>query len=119
MNGFNLGGTKIVVESARPKDDSKDIKTTRLYVGKIGPQIKKQDLVVAFGGFGELVDILMKDDYAFIEFTTTSATGKALLAMNGARLAGTKLIVEEARPKEGVVAPPAATNSKRLPLNSL
>lgn len=37
MNGYNLGGAKIVVESARPKDETKDIKTTRLYVGKIGP----------------------------------------------------------------------------------
>lgn len=41
MNGFNLNGTKIVVEGARPKDESKEIKTTRLYIGKIGPQIKK------------------------------------------------------------------------------
>lgn len=43
----------------------------------------------------------MKDDYAFVEFTTTNAAAKALSAMNGARLAGTKIVVEEAKPKEG------------------
>lgn len=102
-----MQGTKIVVEGARPKDETKDIKTNRLYIGKIGPQIKKQDLVVAFGGYGELLDILMKDDYAFVEFTTTHAAAKALAGMNGARLAGAKIVVEEARPKEGAV--PATT----------
>jgi len=49
----------------------------------------------------------MKDDYAFVEFTTTHAAAKALAGMNGARLAGAKIVVEEARPKEGAV--PATT----------
>lgn len=63
----------------------------------------------------------MKDDYAFVEFTTTNATGKALTAMNGARLAGTKIVVEEARPKEGATttATVAGSLAKRAPLNSL
>ena len=47
----------------------------------------------------------MKDDYAFLEYTTTNAAAKALAAMNGVRLAGNKIIVEEARPKEGAVVP--------------
>ncbi|KAL4485073.1 hypothetical protein ABPG72_014593 [Tetrahymena utriculariae] len=120
MNGYNLNGTNIVVEGARPKDEAKEIKTTRLYIGKIGPQIKKQDLVITFGGYGELVDILMKDDYAFVEFTTTHAAAKALASMNGARLAGTKIVVEEARPKEGAaVQTQTSATTKRVPLNPL
>lgn len=115
MNNYSMNGTKIVVEVARPKDEAKDLKTNRLYIGKIGPQIKKQDLVVTFGGYGELLDILMKDDYAFVEYTTTHAASKALTAMNGARLGGTKIVVEEARPKEGA-AP--VTTAKKVPLNA-
>ena len=43
----------------------------------------------------------MKDDYAFVEFATTSAASKALAELNGARICGSKIIVEEAKPKEG------------------
>lgn len=40
--------------------------TTRLYIGKIPPMIKKQDIVTAFSPFGDIIDVLLKDDYAFV-----------------------------------------------------
>lgn len=42
------------------------ISTPRLYIGKIGSSIKKHDIVSAFGVYGEITDMLMKDDFAFI-----------------------------------------------------
>jgi len=42
----------------------------------------------------------MKDDYAFVEFTTTTAAAKALAELNGARIAGSKIVVEEAKAKD-------------------
>ena len=53
----------------------------------------------SFGAYGELIDILMKEDYAFIEFGTTAGATKALNELNGARIAGSKIVVEEAKPK--------------------
>lgn len=53
---------------ARPKELPDKIEYPRLYVGKIGSNIKKKDLVDIFGCYGEIIDILMKDDYAFLEY---------------------------------------------------
>jgi len=43
----------------------------------------------------------MKDDYAFVEFTNIHSATRAYNEMNGHRLGGQKLQVEEAKPKEG------------------
>jgi len=40
----------------------------RLYIGKICQFLKKSDIYTAFSNFGEIIDIMMKDDYAFIEY---------------------------------------------------
>lgn len=55
----------------------------RLYVGKLNENVKKQDLIAAFSAYGDILDILMKDDFAFLEFSTVQAATKALLDMNG------------------------------------
>jgi len=55
----------------------------RLYVGKLPETIKKQDLINAFAPYGDIEDILMKDDFAFIEFSNLVSATKALLDMNG------------------------------------
>lgn len=38
----------------------------RLFIGKIGPNVKKHDILKAFGTFGDIVDILLKEDFAFV-----------------------------------------------------
>jgi len=55
----------------------------RLYVGKLNENVKKQDLISAFSQYGEILDILMKDDFAFLEFSNVQAATRALLDMNG------------------------------------
>jgi RNA recognition motif-containing protein len=45
----------------------------------------------------------MKEDYAFIEFASTNSAARALSELNGARVAGSKILVEEAKPKEGAI----------------
>lgn len=77
----------------------------RLYVGKLSENVRRQDLTDAFSAYGDIQDILMKDDFAFIEFSNVQAATKALLDMNGAKLCGTKIIVEEAKPREGDAFP--------------
>ena len=77
----------------------------RLYVGKLAEHVKKQDLINAFAAYGDILDILMKDDYAFLEFSTIQSATKALVEMNGAKICGSKLIVEEAKPREGEIIP--------------
>jgi RNA recognition motif-containing protein len=47
----------------------------------------------------------MKDDFAFIEFNNIQSATKALLEMNGAKLCNSKIMVEEAKPREGEILP--------------
>lgn len=83
LNGLFLLGTKLVVEGSRPKDENKEVRSTRLYLGKITPQIKKNDIIAAFAPYGDIVDVLLKEDYGFVEFTNTVSAAKALTAMSG------------------------------------
>lgn len=85
LNGFVIGDCKLVVEEAKPKESEETllVKQSRLFVGKLNESVKKQDLVNAFGVYGEIVDILMKEDFAFIEFLTHQAATRALCDMNG------------------------------------
>lgn len=85
MNGFTINDCKIVVEEAKPKEAEEVplVKHPRLFVGKLNENVKKQDLINAFGVYGEIVDILMKDDFAFIEFLTNQSATRALYDMNG------------------------------------
>ena len=55
----------------------------RLYIGKLDESVRKQDLISAFSQYGDINDILMKDDFAFLEFNNVQAATKALLDMNG------------------------------------
>lgn len=48
MHNYSINGCKIIVEAAKIKSD-KLIKSPRLYIGKLGAQVKKQDLINAFG----------------------------------------------------------------------
>ena len=83
MHSNFIKGTRLVVEEARPKEtEGKRIHnlsfrlffynpiegggSKRLFVGKIGPNVKKHDVLKAFGNFGDIVDILLKEDFAFV-----------------------------------------------------
>lgn len=131
MHSAFLKGIRIVVEEARPKESEGIILndlfikiltkflesnvSKRLFIGKIGANLKKNDLIKAFSPYGDIVDILLKEDFAFVvitndffrkiyicskEYASGFSSLKAIEAMNGRILCGTKIIVEEARPKE-------------------
>ena len=53
-----------------------------------------------FSRFGEIIDILRKDDYAFIEFATLDGANNSIKNMNGYNINGSRILVEQARPKD-------------------
>lgn len=63
--------------------------------------VRKHDVVQLFGKYGDIIEIMMKDDFAFVEYAHMHSAAKALNELNGARMGGQKIQVEEARPKEG------------------
>lgn len=73
----------------------------RIYIGRLNGQIKKKEIVELFGKYGEIVDILMKEEFAFIEYVKSESAQIAIKEMNGFQIEGStaRLVVEEARPK--------------------
>lgn len=106
LNGKYINNSRIVVEEARPRSEEGGLATPRLYVGHLTQSVKKSDIYYLFHKFGDIVEIMMKDDYAFVEFTNLQAATRAHTEMNGYRLGGQKLQVEEAKPKEGETSVP-------------
>lgn len=43
----------------------------------------------------------MKDEFAFLEYSNTTSAAKAISELNGSRICGCKITVEEAKLKEG------------------
>jgi hypothetical protein len=89
-----VNGQRILVEHAKPKCifrieifkcrwgcfvfpstsevGNKENFRDRLYIGRLPANITKTDLVNAFSKYGEISDILIKDDFAFIVFNYLS-----------------------------------------------
>ena len=44
---------------------------------------------------------MIKDDFAFIEYTSLHSAYRAMTELNGYRLGGCKLQIEEAKPRDG------------------
>lgn len=55
-----------------------------------------------FKKFGDILDVLRKDDFAFIEYKDANSAKNAIKNMNNIPVNGKNLLVEEARPKEAV-----------------
>lgn len=66
--------------------------------------VRKHDIIELFGKYGDIIEIMMKDDFAFVEYAHIQSAAKALNELNGQRLGPQKIQVEEARPKEGDAA---------------
>src|SRR5690348_3949576 len=80
---------------------------SRLYVGNLSYGAKEDELKQLFGRFGRVSEITIIKDrmtkkpkgYAFVEMSAADAS-KAL-ALNGTDFLGRKIVVSEAREKEG------------------
>lgn len=81
--------------------DAGGLTIPRIYVGHLSSSIKKCDLYYLFHKFGDIVEIMIKDDFAFIEYTNLHSAYRAMTELNGYRLGGCKLQIEEAKPREG------------------
>lgn len=73
----------------------------RIYIGRVNGKMKKNDILDLFSKYGEIVDLLMKEDFAFIEYQKSESAQLAIKEMNGYLVPGTqvRLVVEGARPK--------------------
>lgn len=70
---------------------------SRLYIGKLSPRTRTEDLEQAFKRFGTIKTCDMKAGFAFVEFEDPRDADEAIRSMNGSDLDGCRIIVEPAR----------------------
>jgi RNA recognition motif-containing protein len=78
-----------------------------IYIGNLTQQASDEDLRKAFEAFGNVKSVnIIKDKFSgtskgfgFVEMETKKEAQAAIQELNGSELKGTKIIVNEARPK--------------------
>merc|ERR1711881_259217 len=74
---------------------------SRIYVGKLPGDIRERELEKAFGKFGEIRSLVLKEKYCFIQFESSRAAKDAVYDLHDRTLFGGRIQVEHARtPKE-------------------
>lgn len=77
----------------------------RIYIGRLNGSVKRKELLEMFARYGEIVDLLMKDDFAFIEYIKPQSAHQAIKEMNGKTIGTVRIVVEEARPRQDEGSP--------------
>jgi len=67
---------------------------TRLFVGRLGHNMRERDLHDLFSKYGRIVNCSMKTTYGFVEFENPRDARDAVNAMDGYRLDGSRIAVE-------------------------
>jgi RNA recognition motif-containing protein len=78
-----------------------------IYIGNLSQQASEEDLREAFEKFGSVNSVnIIKDKFSgtskgfgFVEIESKTEAQEAIQELNGSELKGTKIIVNEARPK--------------------
>jgi RNA recognition motif-containing protein len=78
-----------------------------IYIGNLSQQAGEEDLREAFEKFGSVNSVnIIKDKFSgtskgfgFVEIESNTEAQEAIQELNGSELKGTKIIVNEARPK--------------------
>lgn len=79
--------------------------SSRIFIGKLGT-VTKQELFRECSTYGNILDFLMKDQYAFVvgrphleEFSNVNEAEKAIIDLDGKYFSGQRIIAEFAKPK--------------------
>ncbi|XP_028108068.1 polyadenylate-binding protein 7-like isoform X1 [Camellia sinensis] len=102
-NGFSIGGKQMYVGKFVKKSDrilpSPDAKYTNLYFKNLDPDVTEEIFKEKFSVFGKIVSLVItKDDngasrgFGFVNFDNPDDARRALEAMNGSQLVGSKVL---------------------------
>ncbi|VDM51445.1 unnamed protein product [Toxocara canis] len=71
---------------------------SRLYVGRLSWRASASDLEQFFRGYGRIIDIILKNALAFVEFDDPRDAEDAVHDLNGRELCGERVTIEFTRP---------------------
>ncbi|CDO73584.1 hypothetical protein BN946_scf185014.g54 [Trametes cinnabarina] len=90
----------------------------RLYLGRLPPDARAEDVSKLFDGYGRIVDCRVMTGFGFVEFESSRDAEDALNQFNGKNFMGSNIVVEfakETRPRREPFDPDRAMRSRRPP----
>ncbi|TFK94749.1 hypothetical protein K466DRAFT_593225 [Polyporus arcularius HHB13444] len=90
----------------------------RLYLGKLPPDARSEDVQKIFDGYGRIVDCRVMTGFGFVEFESSRDAEDALQHFNGKSFMGANIVVEfakETRPRRDPFDADRAARSRRPP----
>ncbi|KAH9951860.1 hypothetical protein B0H21DRAFT_297 [Amylocystis lapponica] len=90
----------------------------RLYLGRLPPDARTEDVSKFFDGYGRIVDCRVMTGFGFVEFENSRDAEDAMLHFNGKTFLGTNIVVEfakESRPRRDVYEADRAPRARRPP----
>eukprot|EP01137_Pigoraptor_chileana_P004483 Opistho-2@46186 len=75
--------------------------STRVYVGHVPSRARTQDLEDLFRRYGRIVNVDLKNGFAFVEFEDDRDAEDAIRALDGTNFEGDRIIVQAARSGRG------------------
>ncbi|EPS99022.1 hypothetical protein FOMPIDRAFT_1031130 [Fomitopsis schrenkii] len=90
----------------------------RLYLGRLPPDARAEDVQKLFDGYGRIVDCRVMTGFGFVEFESTRDAEDAVHHFNGKSFMGANIVVEfakESRPRRDPYEPERAMRARRPP----
>ena len=72
---------------------------TRIFIRNLPPKVTEEDLNTLFSKCGKIEEIIIKNNFAFIEYSTVQSSLNAIRNFNDYNFHGTKIVVEQAKTK--------------------
>ena len=77
---------------------------TRIFIRNLPPKVTEEDLSLLFSKCGKIEEIIIKNNFAFIEYTTVQSSLNAIRNFNNYNVHGTKIVVEQAKTRNEKIA---------------
>ena len=77
---------------------------TRIFIRNLPPNVSQDDLKKLFSKCGKIENVVTKNNFAFIEYTTVQSSLNAIRNFNDYNFHGTKIVVEQAKTRNEKIA---------------
>ena len=73
----------------------------RVYIGNLSNKSHERDVKKFFRGYGRIIDIMLKENFGFVEFESVEDAERAIENLNGSEVSGRTITVNIAKEKTG------------------
>ena len=77
---------------------------TRIFIRNLPPKVTEEDLNTLFSKCGKIDEIIIKNNFAFIQYNTIQSSQNAIRNFNDFNFHGTKIVVEQAKTRNEKMA---------------